>query len=898
MPVNTLTAAAHITPVVIRTFLSHSKRKGKKLHNHDQKELSTDDILFDEAFHIVRAFIALGTNNTVESLQAFTNTHVPAPYWCAVSPVRIPLFSANRAADDLIKWFGPEELRTVVGGERWWQVRGLDGIDAEWITEREYLSPPIKGKEKMSEADKDILRMEHLDSVMLYIHGGGYFWGSINTHRYQIIRYARKIKGRCFAVNYRKAPQYPWPCPLQDVLAAYFYLTRPPPEAHHAPILPSQIVFAGDSAGGGLALAVLTILRDLHRPQPAGAVLISPWVDLTHSFPSVMGNTESDIVPPHGFLAKPSVLWPVELVAEKGRVVRAEKGVPPVPGHADTLKPGNVRKRREGGMDQEKMAEEAEREGLVDDNGKADEYADGAGQADDAAVGIPDKEDIDFWQPKPPKVLMDNPRAVPLEMRSQIQMYAATEQLSHPLVSPVLQGSLGGLCPLYIMAGDGEVLRDEIVYIAHRAAHPADYPARAGVMRDGRRQRENAERWTEPTRVHLQVFDGMCHVLTVFTFTPAASYAYRSIAEFVRHVTQNDAEHLAVNPFPELHRPPLDVGLSADVEPDHDGRHEAAENAAAMDRRQRSDVDIYKLNERELSAAVGRDDEQVDMMPENGNGDAEHVAGTQEAGSGSQVGDIPDVLMLRERVDVHGIVRPMEAPEDCPVLKIRPEEVGLLKEGPLNKWWSGQKEWDRKFKRSAERAQKQRLKHEAVGKRIMENAREQGLLLVHEAPPERLQPPRLTSNMSSMSSFSRPGRIDNERRWGPLDLEGENVPLSAIANRRDTPEALALLKKSIYRTAPVTHQNVPKMKMSDIIRAAFDPNDDPNGDPKQSVSEQQVRSYFFPNMHGLRMWDSVISIFMRSSSKSAKKAREAVKAQARVASGALSTVTSPDASSR
>lgn len=55
---------------MIKTFLAHSKRKGKKLHHHDKEELSTDDILFDEAFHIVKAFILLGTNNTVESLQA------------------------------------------------------------------------------------------------------------------------------------------------------------------------------------------------------------------------------------------------------------------------------------------------------------------------------------------------------------------------------------------------------------------------------------------------------------------------------------------------------------------------------------------------------------------------------------------------------------------------------------------------------------------------------------------------------------------------------------------------------------------------------------------------------------------------------------------------------------
>ena len=117
---------------------------------------------------------------------------------------------------------------------------------------------------------------------------------------------AHKFSGRAFAVNYRKVPQYPWLCPLQDVLAAckllFFsnlnvvltsidlYLIQPPPEALHKPVSPSKVVFAGDSAGGGLCLTVLTILRDLGLPMPAGATLISPWVDLTHSFPSVMAN--------------------------------------------------------------------------------------------------------------------------------------------------------------------------------------------------------------------------------------------------------------------------------------------------------------------------------------------------------------------------------------------------------------------------------------------------------------------------------------------------------------------------------------------------------------------------------------------------------------------------------
>lgn len=76
---------------------------------------------------------------------------------------------------------------------------------------------------------------------------------------------------------------------------------------------------------------------------------------------------------------------------------------------------------------------------------------------------------------------------------------------------------------MYIIAGDSEVLRDEIIYLAHRAAYPSEYPVRESVLKEARRQQENVEKFTKPTKVHLQVFDGMCHVPTVFMFTKSVS---------------------------------------------------------------------------------------------------------------------------------------------------------------------------------------------------------------------------------------------------------------------------------------------------------------------------------------------------------------------------------------
>lgn len=72
------------------------------------------------------------------------------------------------------------------------------------------------------------------------------------------------------------------------------YLIKPPPDAHQ-PVNPAHIVVGGDSAGGGITLALLQVLRDTGQPLPAGGVLISPWCDLTHSFPSVHANTATVI---------------------------------------------------------------------------------------------------------------------------------------------------------------------------------------------------------------------------------------------------------------------------------------------------------------------------------------------------------------------------------------------------------------------------------------------------------------------------------------------------------------------------------------------------------------------------------------------------------------------------
>jgi epsilon-lactone hydrolase len=112
------------------------------------------------------------------------------------------------------------------------------------------------------------------ETMVLYLHGGAYYFGSPAAHRALTVELARSAQAAVFALDYSLAPEHPFPAALEDTLRAYRTLLA-------RGIGPGSIVFAGDSAGAGLALATLVALRDAGDPLPAGAVLFSPWADLT-----------------------------------------------------------------------------------------------------------------------------------------------------------------------------------------------------------------------------------------------------------------------------------------------------------------------------------------------------------------------------------------------------------------------------------------------------------------------------------------------------------------------------------------------------------------------------------------------------------------------------------------
>lgn len=131
------------------------------------------------------------------------------------------------------------------------------------------------------------------ERVLLYLHGGGYIACSPVTHRNITMRLARYAGCRVLAINYRKAPQYPYPYALEDSLMAYNWLL----EAGYSA---DRIMLAGDSAGGHLTLATLLSIRDRGLPRPGGAVCLSPWTDMTCRSESMRNNASRDtMIPAH-----------------------------------------------------------------------------------------------------------------------------------------------------------------------------------------------------------------------------------------------------------------------------------------------------------------------------------------------------------------------------------------------------------------------------------------------------------------------------------------------------------------------------------------------------------------------------------------------------------------------
>jgi monoterpene epsilon-lactone hydrolase len=175
--------------------------------------------------------------------------------------------------------------------------REPDPLRARQFVAKTFRDPPVPKGWRIRQGDEASLRGDWIEPAdgspaartLLYFHGGGYCFCAPATHRPITLALAARADARVVVPVYRLAPEHVFPAAVEDAIAAYRRLV-----ALGTP--PSRIVIGGDSAGGGLALAVLVALRDAGETLPAGAVLFSPWTDLAATGASLVANDRRDVM--------------------------------------------------------------------------------------------------------------------------------------------------------------------------------------------------------------------------------------------------------------------------------------------------------------------------------------------------------------------------------------------------------------------------------------------------------------------------------------------------------------------------------------------------------------------------------------------------------------------------
>ncbi|KAG0272820.1 hypothetical protein BGZ95_011399 [Linnemannia exigua] len=369
-------------------------------------------IRFSITLALLRAFIVHLNEVPVSQSQIMsrmTDEKAPVPEGAIATEAVVPKQHRQQAAEIM---------------EKLLSLQGIDSTKLGWDWKNDPVATePLLAEWTEANVKDDIYKEGR---TILYLHGGGYFLGSIRTHRWATWHMACHAGAKVISLEYRLAPDSPFPAAVQDALSAYLYLLNPPADSGVVPVDPKNIVIMGDSAGGGLTYGTMLAIRDAGLPVPAGVIGWSPWLDLLHSMPSVLLNSGSDYLPAEGFTQ----------------------------GGQGSLK---------------KIAKLAE-----------------AVEADYVMQHHPDLPEI--------------------------QYYASNAVLDCTYVSPLVEKNLEGACPMLVITGDGEMLRDESIVFAKKNAHASP-------------------------SLQLLIYDDMPHVFQMFDFLPSAGDAIQRSAEFIRKVT-------------------------------------------------------------------------------------------------------------------------------------------------------------------------------------------------------------------------------------------------------------------------------------------------------------------------------------------------------------------------
>jgi epsilon-lactone hydrolase len=205
----------------------------------------------------------------------------------SLTPTATPSWQAH-----LVHWLVAARMRP----------HALRPIDPQWV--RANMGKPRSARRLMARSTGALLEMRAASGewpggerlswpggavdapTLLYLHGGGFIACSPETHRSLVGSLVRRTGGSAWVPRYRLAPEHPHPAALEDALAAYRHLVGT------ERVAPRQLVVAGDSAGGGLALSLVLALREQGLPMPAAVVTFCPWTDMAATGPSLDENSD------------------------------------------------------------------------------------------------------------------------------------------------------------------------------------------------------------------------------------------------------------------------------------------------------------------------------------------------------------------------------------------------------------------------------------------------------------------------------------------------------------------------------------------------------------------------------------------------------------------------------
>lgn len=247
-------------------------------------------------------------------------------------------------------------------------------------------------------------------------------------------------------------------------------------------------------------------------------------------------------------------------------------------------------------------------------------------------------------------------------------MYTTNSMLKHPLVSPALQPTLGGLPPLLVLSGGGEILRDEQIFLAHKCANPQKYAFPEDMMSE--KDKEMLAKYP-PTDVQLQCWEDLCHVVPLLSFTRPAKYMYRSIAQF---------------------------------------------GAWALARAQHTGIEIPDDDAISVISSSNTDTDEAPTPTANGAAKA-NIASKKPYEVGKAGDPLPKFTnhMIRQHVTRHGVITPLVPEEQLPGCTMDIRLVGELKATTAKKWLAKKNLWDHKFASAKKKVLKQVTKESAKG---------------------------------------------------------------------------------------------------------------------------------------------------------------------------------------